>query len=83
MELSMRKDKHQRAECGCAESVDIGAYNTCRHQCLYCYAYSFRNATCERSYDPHAPLLCDNILPEDHVTERKMPRMHLLQKDLF
>ncbi|ABK97981.1 DUF1848 domain-containing protein [Pelobacter propionicus] len=32
------KDKYQRKECGCVESVDMGAYNSCPFQCVYCYA---------------------------------------------
>ncbi|MGN0915054.1 MAG: DUF1848 domain-containing protein [Succinivibrio sp.] len=32
------KDKGQRAECGCVESKDIGMYDTCSHNCVYCYA---------------------------------------------
>lgn len=30
--------KPSRAECGCAESTDIGAYDTCPNGCIYCYA---------------------------------------------
>ena len=32
------KDKGQRPFCGCIASKDIGEYDTCPHQCAYCYA---------------------------------------------
>lgn len=36
---STRKDKTQREECLCTESLDIGSYTQfCPHCCLYCYA---------------------------------------------
>lgn len=27
----------QREACGCIMSKDIGEYNTCPHECVYCY----------------------------------------------
>jgi len=32
------KEKPSRKECGCVDCTDIGAYDTCPHGCIYCYA---------------------------------------------
>lgn len=37
--VSTMKDRTQRAECRCTESIDIGSYTQfCPHCCIYCYA---------------------------------------------
>jgi hypothetical protein len=43
-----------RAGCGCTESVDIGAYDTCAFGCAYCYATTSRRAALVRlgEHDP-------------------------------
>ena len=48
------KDKNQRKECGCVESIDIGMYNTCSHGCVYCYA-TFSDNTVKKNRQKHNP----------------------------
>lgn len=49
------KPAPSRKECGCMASRDIGAYDTCLHGCLYCYANAnpeaARNNVARMSHD--------------------------------
>ena len=70
--LSLAPDKNQRPGCGCCESVDIGAYNSCLNGCVYCYA-NHSAASVQRHHalhDPSSSLLIGHVEPEDRVTDR-------------
>lgn len=54
------RTKGNRPGCLCAESRDIGAYDSCPHGCIYCYAVRRPELAKQRyrTHDPEAETLC-------------------------
>lgn len=65
-----------RDSCGCCECTDIGAYDTCPHGCIYCYANS-RAQVAMRNYEKHDPSL-DTL--NINIGELRSREMSLKQK---
>lgn len=79
------KDKNQRGECRCLESVEVGTYNTCLNGCRYCYANFSDEKVKENAklYDANSPLLCGNLGPNDKITDRKVKTLKDSQMSFF
>lgn len=67
--LDAPKIKGARAECACYLSYDIGAYNTCKHLCKYCYANAQPEIVLSQSrlHDPKSPFLIGNYMEGDKI----------------
>lgn len=80
--LRAPKRKGARKECACYLACDIGAYNTCRHLCRYCYANAEAKRVLENSrlHDPESPFLIGGYrdgdvvhdVPQESWVERQM-----------
>jgi hypothetical protein len=57
------RESGNRPGCRCAQSRDIGAYDTCPHGCVYCYAVADRDRAVAnfRAHDPEA----DGLAPPE------------------
>ncbi len=69
-ELEIPKSKTSSREgCNCLLGNDIGAYNTCGHACLYCYANYDRKTVVQnmKKHNKNSPLLIGDINEGDTI----------------
>ena len=67
--LTVPRRKGARSACACYLACDIGAYNTCRHLCRYCYANAEADVVLAQSrlHDPASPFLIGNYQEGDRI----------------
>ncbi len=83
--INVRKDKNQRKECACVESIDIGTYDCCANGCVYCYALTSEKAALSNiaRHNPNSPVLIGDVKHNAIITERASGSVIEYQMSLF
>ena len=84
--ISARKDKNQRDICRCAESIDIGIYESCLNGCIYCYAIKGNYNTVKynlNKHDKNSPMIVGELQEDNIVKERLVKSLRNDQFSLF
>jgi len=59
-----------RDRCKCVKNIDIGSYDTCDHNCIYCYANAANDKSRKKKdYDPEGELLFGTVKDGDRIVE--------------
>lgn len=83
--IHAKKDPNQRPACGCIESIDIGAYDSCSHGCVYCYARTSETTVQKnmRLHDSRSPILVGHPRGDELMTVREANSFKVMQSSLF
>lgn len=67
-----------REGCKCVKNIDIGAYDTCTHNCVYCYANNISpEKRSSKTYDPDSEMLYGSLQDSDTVKELTDRRLRI------